>query len=147
MKKGLVLLGVFLGAVLLQPVFAVFAEEEAVDTKLDLVRREDREKVFRETGVNIGLPLPIKIAVPGSDMNPIVERKVDQATLKKEIEAMEAKRHFSGQKKEKSAPAEKLHGIVMKRGPLSGMERKEMVPPVMNQQGSYSSFYRERQGK
>ena len=149
MKKRFILLGVFLGAVLLQP---VFAEEEPVNTKFDLMNRGDRKTILQATGINIGFPVPMKIgirkiAVPGSDMSPIVERQVDQVTLKKEIAEMEAKRaHFSEQKKENSSPAERLHGIVMKRGPLSGMEKKDMVPPV-SKQGSYSSFSRDRQGK
>ena len=148
-KKVVLILGVVLGALSLQPVFA----EDEVNSKLDLMRREDREKVLRETGINIGLPIPIKIGirkvtVPGSDVSPIVERKVDRETLKKAIAEMESKRaHFSAQRKEKGAPAERLRGVVVKRGPLSGMEKKDMVPPVMSQQGSYSSFYRERQGK
>lgn len=143
MKKGLVILfGILLGVGLAQ---SVFAEDDGPDVKLDLAR-PGREEVLRGNVGKIDLPpMPLKVEKGPREINvgeaPMVERVVDKKTFAKEVQKAEDKRHFTALQKKVSSPPERLRGPVVRGSSL----KREYVPPVIREQGLYSSIYKRQE--
>ena len=146
MKKGLLILwvGLFFWFWWLQVAYA----EEALDQdrKLDLMNPVDRETIRKENGIDFGLPLPMKVKIRKINAGEVAgagvieEKSVSKAELREALKKAEEKRNLFTQRKS-VAPPQQLRGTIVKRGPLSGVDKREyVVPPVEGKRGPYSSI-------